>query len=184
MSIKIEKGKLKDTLIINPKVFFDTRGFFYESFNLRDFSKSTGLNINFVQDNHSHSKKGVLRGLHYQIKKPQAKLVSVLKGKIFDVCVDLRRNSPDFGKAMSIILSEENRTQLWIPEGFAHGFLTLEDETDFIYKTTQYRYEEYERVLKWNDPQSKIDWPSLQNSYKLTDRDDLGISLKNCEIYD
>ena len=184
MSFKIEKGLLRDVIIIRPKVFFDSRGFFYESFNLNDFRNNTGLNINFVQDNHSQSKKGVLRGLHYQIIKPQTKLVSVLKGKVYDVCVDLRKHSPDFGKSMAIILSDENKTQLLIPEGFAHGFLTLEDNTDFIYKTTEYRYQEYERVLKWNDPKLKINWPNLNTPYALNERDLLGVSLKKCDIFE
>ncbi|OOC44209.1 dTDP-4-dehydrorhamnose 3,5-epimerase [Thermosipho sp. 1074] len=144
--------------IIEPTVFGDTRGFFMESWNKKEFSE-IGLDIDFVQDNHSRSKKGVLRGLHFQVKYPQGKLVRVVRGIVFDVAVDLRKNSPTFGKWYGVILSEENKKMFYIPEGFAHGFLVLSDEADFLYKTTEYYYPEYDAGVIWNDPDINIKWP-------------------------
>ncbi len=157
--MKIIKTAIDDVLILEPKVFGDDRGFFMESFNLRDFTNAISRDVVFVQDNHSRSAKGVLRGMHYQIKNTQGKLVRVTDGAVFDVAVDLRRSSPTFGKWVGEILSGENKRQLWVPEGFAHGFLVLSDSADFLYKTTDYYAPEYECSLAWNDPDVGIEWP-------------------------
>ena len=143
---------LPEVLILEPKVFGDARGFFFESFNQRDFAQATGLDVQFVQDNHSRSAKGVLRGLHYQIQHPQGKLVRVTQGEVFDVAVDLRRSSPNFGRWVGVVLSGENHRQLWVPPGFAHGFVVTSDTAECLYKTTDYWYPEHERSLLWNDP--------------------------------
>src|SRR5664279_1088947 len=156
--MKVIKTAIPEVLIIEPKVFGDSRGFFYESFNQKAFQQATGLDINFVQDNHSHSAKGVLRGLHYQIQQPQGKLVRVVKGTVFDVAVDIRKSSPTFGLWVGAELSEENHRQMWIPAGFAHGFVVLTDSAEFLYKTTDYYAPEYERSIIWNDPDLAIDW--------------------------
>jgi dTDP-4-dehydrorhamnose 3,5-epimerase len=150
---------LPEVLLLQPKVFGDARGFFFESFNMRDFESATGLKREFRQDNHSRSVKGVLRGLHYQIQYPQGKLVRVTLGEVFDVAVDLRRRSPNFGKWVGVILSSENKLQMWVPEGFAHGFLVMSEYAEFLYKTTDYWYPQYERTIVWNDPAVGIDWP-------------------------
>ena len=150
---------LPEVLILQPQVFGDARGFFYESFNARDFAKVTGLEVEFVQDNHSMSSQGVLRGLHYQIQHAQGKLVRVTQGEVFDVAVDLRKNSPRFGQWVGCKLSAENASQLWIPPGFAHGFMVLSETAEFLYKTTDYWYPEFERSLLWSDPALGIDWP-------------------------
>jgi dTDP-4-dehydrorhamnose 3,5-epimerase len=152
-------------LIIEPRVFGDERGFFFESFNQKMWEEKTGLKTTFVQNNHSRSGKNVLRGLHYQIRQPQGKLVRVIAGEVFDVAVDIRTNSPTFGKWVGVILSAENKTQLWIPEGFAHGFMVLSDVADFLYKTTDYWYPEFERTIIWNDPDLAIDWPIKENNF-------------------
>ena len=170
MPYNVTKTDLPEVLILQPKVFFDNRGFFFESFNQRDFIKATGLNVDFVQDNHSKSSKGVLRGLHYQINNPQAKLVRVVKGAVFDVAVDLRRSSPNFGKWAGFELSSDNRCQLWIPPGFAHGFLTISTEAEVLYKTDEYWHSEHERSLLWCDPSIAIQWPVL-DQYILTTKD-------------
>ena len=151
--------QLDGVLLLEPQVFGDDRGFFFESFNQRDFAQTTGLDVQFVQDNHSKSSKGVLRGLHYQIQHPQGKLVRVTSGEVFDVAVDLRKTSPTFGKSYSTILSADNKRQLWIPPGFAHGFLVTSDSAEFLYKTTDYWYPEFERSLLWSDPALAIEWP-------------------------
>ena len=151
--------QLDGVLLLEPQVFGDDRGFFFESFNQRDFAQTTGLDVQFVQDNHSKSSKGVLRGLHYQIQHPQGKLVRVTSGEVFDVAVDLRKTSPTFGKSYSTILSADNKRQLWIPPGFAHGFLVTSDSAEFLYKTTDYWYPEFERSLLWSDPALGIEWP-------------------------
>jgi dTDP-4-dehydrorhamnose 3,5-epimerase len=156
---KVTRTAIPDVLILEPEVRADERGFFFESFNARDFEKATGSNRVFVQDNHSRSRKGVLRGLHYQNPKPQGKLVRVTHGEVFDVAVDLRRNSPTFGKSTVTMLSGDNRRQVWIPEGFAHGFFVLSDVAEFLYKTTEFYYPEYEHALLWNDPAVGIEWP-------------------------
>ena len=150
---------IPDVLILEPKVFGDDRGFFFESFNARAFEQATGLKCEFVQDNHSKSAKNVLRGLHYQIQNPQGKLVRVVQGEVFDVAVDLRKSSKTFGQWVGHILSAENKKQLWVPEGFAHGFLVLSQTAEFLYKTTDYYSPEHERSLLWNDPALGIDWP-------------------------
>jgi dTDP-4-dehydrorhamnose 3,5-epimerase len=156
--LKVTPTAIPDVLIIEPKVFGDARGFFFESFNQKTFNEATGLNVNFVQDNHSRSAKGVLRGLHYQIQQPQGKLVRVVRGSVFDVAVDIRKGSPTFGKWEGIELTEENNKQFWVPAGFAHGFVVLSDSADFLYKTTDYYAPEFERCISWDDPSIGIDW--------------------------
>jgi dTDP-4-dehydrorhamnose 3,5-epimerase len=170
-------------LIIEPKVFGDSRGFFYESFNRRMFREITGVDADFVQDNHSRSARGVLRGLHYQIKQPQGKLVRVTRGKVFDVAVDLRRASSTFGKWVGIELSEENNRQLWIPPGFGHGFVVLSDSADFLYKTTEYWAPEHERCIIWNDPDLGIDWPLEGITPQLSAKDQQGKRLAEAETF-
>lgn len=150
---------ISDVLVLEPKVFGDARGFFFESFNARDFAQATGLNVDFVQDNHSKSAKGVLRGLHYQIEHAQGKLVRVVQGEVFDVAVDLRQSSPTFGQWVGEHLSADNKRQMWVPPGFAHGFLVLSESAEFLYKTTDYWYPEHERSLLWSDPSIGIQWP-------------------------
>jgi len=159
MPYTVTPTSIPDVLILEPKVFGDQRGFFFESFNARDFAQATGLNVTFVQDNHSKSAKGVLRGLHYQIQHAQGKLVRVIQGEVFDVAVDLRRTSPTFGRCVGEFLSAENKKQLWIPPGFAHGFLVTSESAEFLYKTTDYWYPEHERSLLWSDPSLGIAWP-------------------------
>jgi dTDP-4-dehydrorhamnose 3,5-epimerase len=156
----ITSTTIPDVLLIEPKVFGDDRGFFFESFNLKAFKEATGLDVEFVQDNHSKSARGVLRGLHYQLPpKSQGKLVRVVQGEVFDVAVDIRKSSPTFGRWVGDILTAENKKQLWIPQGFAHGFVTLSDTAEFLYKTTDYYAPEYERCIRWNDPTLGIAWP-------------------------
>jgi dTDP-4-dehydrorhamnose 3,5-epimerase len=156
--IKVSATALPEVKLIEPKVFGDARGFFYESWNARDFA-AAGIDAGFVQDNHSRSGKGVLRGLHYQLKLPQGKLVRVIEGSVFDVAVDIRRSSPNFGKWAGVELSAENRRTLWVPPGFAHGFLVLSDSCEFLYKATDYYAPEFERAILWNDPALGIAWP-------------------------
>ncbi|MCF8162581.1 MAG: dTDP-4-dehydrorhamnose 3,5-epimerase [Sulfuritalea sp.] len=169
-------------VIIEPKVFGDDRGFFYESYNQQRFEELTGSAPVFVQDNHSRSARGVLRGLHYQIQQTQGKLVRVTSGEVFDVCVDLRRSSPTFGKSVSVILSAENHRQFWVPPGFAHGFLVTSDSAEFLYKTTDYYAPQYERSLLWNDPSLGIEWP-LQQEPLLSVKDKAGIPLASAEVF-
>jgi dTDP-4-dehydrorhamnose 3,5-epimerase len=176
------KTAIPDVIIIEPKVFGDTRGFFYESFNQRQFQELTGLAPVFVQDNHSRSARGVLRGLHYQLQQTQGKLVRVTSGEVFDVCVDLRRSSPTFGKSVSVILSAENYRQLWVPPGFAHGFLVTSDNAEFLYKTTDYYAPQFERSLLWNDPVLGIEWP-LQQEPLLSVKDKAGIPLATADVF-
>ena len=152
---------ISDVVLIEPKVFGDARGFFFESFNQRAFNEVTGTNCQFVQDNHSRSSKGVLRGLHYQIQQPQGKLVRVVQGSVFDVAVDIRRSSTTFGQWVGAELSAVNHRQLWVPPGFAHGFLVLSESADFLYKTTDYYAPQHERCIAWNDPQIGIEWPAM-----------------------
>jgi len=161
MPYTVTQTKLPEVLILEPKVFGDDRGFFYESFNQRDFEEATKLNVNFVQDNHSKSSKGVLRGLHYQIQHPQGKLVRVTHGAVFDVAVDMRQSSKNFGKWVGIELTADNKRQVWIPPGFAHGFIVISDTAEFLYKTTDYWYPEHERSLLWCDPAIDIKWPEI-----------------------
>lgn len=157
--MNIIKTGIPDVLIIEPKVFGDERGFFFESFNQRQFEQAVGKPVNFVQDNHSRSARGVLRGLHYQVAQPQGKLVRCTQGEVFDVAVDIRPNSPTFGPWEGMFLSAENKRQVWIPEGFAHGFMVLSDVAEFLYKTTDYYAPEHERCIRWDDPTLAIDWP-------------------------
>lgn len=174
---------IPDLLIIEPKVFGDSRGFFFESFNKRMFREITGIDAEFVQDNHSRSARGVLRGLHYQIKQPQGKLVRVVRGKVFDVAVDLRRASPTFGKWFGLELSEDNHRQLWIPPGFGHGFVVLSDSADFLYKTTDYWAPEHERCIIWNDPELGIAWPLDGISPQLSAKDQQGKCFGDAETF-
>jgi dTDP-4-dehydrorhamnose 3,5-epimerase len=180
--MQVEKTAILDVLLITPKVFGDARGFFYESYNHQTFLKETGLELNFVQDNHSRSQKNVLRGLHYQIGKPQGKLVRALAGAIQDVAVDLRKSSPTFGKSVSYILSAENCQQLWIPAGFAHGFLVLSDIAEVAYKTTDYYAPSEERCLLWDDPDVAIAW-QLDESPILSPKDAIGKKLTEVELF-
>ena len=182
MPYQVTQTALPEVLILEPKVFGDDRGFFFESFNQRDFQQATGLDVQFVQDNHSKSSQGVLRGLHYQIQHPQGKLVRVTQGKVFDVAVDLRRSSPHFGKWVGVELSANNKRQLWIPPGFAHGFLVTSDSAEFLYKTTDYWYPEHERSLLWNDPSVGIDWP-ISKAPKLAAKDAAGKTLKEADFF-
>ena len=169
--------------MIEPKVFGDERGFFFESFNQAKFEAAIGRQVNFVQDNHSKSAKHVLRGLHYQINQPQGKLVRVVQGEVFDVAVDLRKSSPTFGQWVGEILSADNKKQLWVPEGFAHGFVVLTDTAEFLYKTTDYWAPAFERSIIWNDPEIGIDWPgSLQPT--LSDKDQLAKRFSAAEIFE
>ncbi|GGU50081.1 dTDP-4-dehydrorhamnose 3,5-epimerase [Pseudomonas laurentiana] len=174
--------ELPDVLILEPKVFGDARGFFYESFNARTFEALTGVTTTFVQDNHSRSQRGVLRGLHYQLENPQGKLVRVVQGEILDVCVDVRRSSPTFGRWVSVHLSAENQRQLWIPQGFAHGFVVLSDSAEFLYKTTDYYNPAAERCIRWDDPELAIDW-QLQQAPLLSAKDQVGKTLKEAQVF-
>ena len=182
MSYKIYKTNFNEVHVIEPNIFNDSRGFFYESYNKNKLLESLNLKLEFVQDNHSRSKKNTLRGLHYQIKKPQGKLVRVTHGKVFDVIVDIRKSSPDFGNWIGIELSEENKKQVWIPEGFAHGFLVLSETADFLYKTTEYWYPELERCINWCDEDLNIKWP-IKNP-KLSKKDEIGMSLKAADVFE
>lgn len=173
---------IPDVLLLAPQVFADARGFFLESFNSRDFQEVTGLNVTFVQDNHSKSAHGVLRGLHYQIQHAQGKLVRVVAGEVFDVVVDLRQSSPTFGQWVGGTLSAENFKQLWIPPGFAHGFVILSETAEFLYKTTDYWYPEHERSLLWNDPDIGIDWP-IDFEPQLAAKDAAGVSFLQAEKF-
>lgn len=182
MAYTLTKANLPEVLILEPKVFGDDRGFFFESFNQRDFRKATGLDVNFVQDNHSKSTIGVLRGLHYQIQQPQGKLVRVTQGAVFDVAVDLRRSSLNFGKWVGVELSADNKRQLWIPPGFAHGFVVTSESAEFLYKTTDYWYPEHERSLLWCDPAVGIRWP-VEGEPKLAAKDAVGKRLAEVDAF-
>lgn len=173
---------LPGVLIIEPKVFGDERGFFYESFNAKAFEEATGLNTQFVQDNHSRSQKGVLRGLHYQLENTQGKLVRVTAGEVLDVAVDIRRSSPHFGKWVAVRLSADNHRQLWVPEGFAHGFVVLSDFAEFLYKTTDYYTPSAERSIRWDDPDLAIDW-QLDEAPKLSAKDQAAAFFKDAEVF-
>lgn len=181
-AMKVIATEIPDVLILEPRLFEDERGFFYESFNERKFRDETGIKAQFVQDNHSCSLQHVLRGLHYQIQQAQGKLVRAAVGSVFDVAVDLRRNSPTFGRWVGCTLSAENKRQLWIPQGFAHGFLVLSPVAEFLYKTTDYYAPQYERTLLWDDPEIGIDWP-LTASPILSPKDAAGKTLKTAELF-
>jgi dTDP-4-dehydrorhamnose 3,5-epimerase len=180
--MKVICCNIPDVLIIEPKVFGDERGFFFESFNQKRFEELTGVKSHFVQDNHSRSAQHVLRGLHYQIRQPQGKLVRVTAGEVFDVCVDLRKQSETFGHSVAVMLSAQNHRQLWIPPGFAHGFLVVSSHAEFLYKTTDYYAPEYERSLLWNDPALGIDWP-LTAEPLLSAKDKIGLPLAQAEVF-
>ena len=180
--MKVERLAIPDIVMIEPKLFGDDRGFFFESFNHKRFEEVISRRVSFVQDNHSRSVRGVLRGLHYQIKEPQGKLVRVIAGEVFDVVVDLRKGSQTFGRWVGDILSEANKKQLWIPEGFAHGFVVLSESADFLYKTTAYYAAQYERCLAWNDPTLKIDW-QIQETPIVSAKDAQGLSLQEAEVF-
>ena len=182
MPYTVTPTAIADVLVLEPRVFGDARGFFFESFNARDFAQATGLNVDFVQDNHSQSARGVLRGLHYQIAHAQGKLVRVVEGEVFDVAVDLRRSSATFGRWVGERLSAENKRQMWIPPGFAHGFLVLSERAQFLYKTTDYWYPEHERSLLWNDPAIGIDWPTGTQPL-LAAKDAAAAPLRDAEVF-
>jgi dTDP-4-dehydrorhamnose 3,5-epimerase len=183
MPFTVTPTDIPDVLVLAPKVFGDARGFFYESFNARDFAQGTGIDAQFVQDNHSKSAKGVLRGLHYQIQHAQGKLVRVVQGSVFDVAVDLRKSSPTFGRWVGMELSAENCLQMWVPPGFAHGFVVLSESAEFLYKTTDYWYPEHERSLLWNDPAIGIEWP-IDDAPQLAAKDQVGKLLAQAELFD
>ena len=185
--MNVTRTAIPDVLVMEPKVFGDARGFFFESFNERAFREATGLDAHFVQDNHSRSAKGVLRGLHYQLQQPQGKLVRVVRGAVFDVAVDIRRSSPTFGKWVGTELSEENHRQLWVPPGFAHGFLVLSEFADFLYKTTDYYAPQHERCISWNDARLGIGWPLAQAGIAqpvLSVKDQAGAALDAADLFD
>ena len=173
---------LPSTAVLEPQVFGDERGFFFESFNARRFEQLTGSRASFVQDNHSRSEKHVLRGLHYQIRQPQGKLVRVIAGEVFDVAVDIRRSSPTFGRWSGVCLSAENKRHLWVPPGYAHGFLVLSESAEFLYKTTDYWAPEHERCIRWDDPQLAIAWP-LQGFPRLSAKDAKGAPFETAEVF-
>jgi len=180
--VKVIATELPEVLILEPRVFGDERGFFYESFNARAFEEATGLQRQFVQDNHSRSQRGVLRGLHYQLQQAQGKLVRVTAGEVFDVAVDIRRGSPTFGRWVGVRLSAENKRQMWLPEGFAHGFLVLSEFAEFLYKTTDYYAPAHERCIRWDDPELAIDWP-LAGAPRLSAKDQAGLTLSAAEVF-
>lgn len=176
--MEVTKTAIDGVLLLAPKVFGDSRGFFLESFNARVFAQATGLNIDFVQDNHSRSARHVLRGMHFQLNRPQGKLVRVVRGEVFDVAVDIRRDSPTYGRWVGEHLSEANQRQLWVPPGLAHGFLVLSESADFLYKTTDYYDPASERCLAWNDPRVSIDWPLDGHTPALSGKDQAGLALE------
>ncbi|MCJ8170330.1 dTDP-4-dehydrorhamnose 3,5-epimerase [Atopomonas sediminilitoris] len=182
--MKVISTRLPEVLILEPKVFGDSRGFFLESFNANTFAQVTGLSgVQFVQDNHSRSQRGVLRGLHYQLQQAQGKLVRVTAGRVYDVAVDIRRSSPRFGQWVGVELSDDNQRQMWVPAGFAHGFVVLSASADFLYKTTDYYAPEHERAIRWNDPSLAIDWPLDGIEPQLSGKDQAAMSLQDAEVY-
>ena len=180
--MKATRLAIPEVVLIEPQVFGDARGFFFESFNQKTFNEATGTNPPFVQDNHSRSSQGVLRGLHYQIQQPQGKLVRVARGKVWDVAVDIRKSSLTFGQWVGAELSEDNQHQLWVPPGFAHGFVVLSESADFLYKTTDYYAPEHERCIAWNDPQLAIRWP-YEGEPRLSAKDAQGLALAVAEVF-
>ena len=183
MAIQVTATALPEVKIIEPKVFGDARGYFFESFNAREFEAQVAPGVNFVQDNHSRSARGVLRGLHYQIEHAQGKLVRVVEGEVFDVAVDIRRSSPNFGKWVGVRLSADDHRQLWVPPGFAHGFVVLSESAQFLYKTTDYWYPEFERSIAWNDPEIGIEWP-IDFEPVLAAKDAAGVALNDAQVYE
>ncbi|SCK31590.1 dTDP-4-dehydrorhamnose 3,5-epimerase [Variovorax sp. HW608] len=182
--MKVTPTSIPEVLIIEPKVFGDARGFFFESFNQRTFDEAIGRHVEFVQDNHSRSVRGVLRGLHYQIQQPQGKLVRVVRGAAFDVAVDIRKSSPTFGQWVGVELTEDNHKQLWVPVGFAHGFLVLSESADFLYKTTDYYAPAHERCIVWNDPSIGITWPDIGLPPQLSVKDRDGATFSRASLFD
>jgi dTDP-4-dehydrorhamnose 3,5-epimerase len=184
--VKVTPTRLPEVLVIEPQVFSDERGFFMESYNEAAFAQATGVTARFVQDNHSRSMHAVLRGLHYQIRQPQGKLVRVTAGRVFDVAVDMRRSSPRFGRWAGVELGEDNRRQLWIPPGFAHGFLVLSESADFLYKTTDYYAPQFECTLAWNDPEVGVQWPlaALQRAPSLSAKDASAATWHQAQFFD
>lgn len=181
--MKVISTSIPDVLVLEPKVFGDTRGFFFESYNRRAFAEATGLDPDFVQDNHSRSARGVLRGLHYQIRQPQGKLVRVVAGEVFDVAVDLRKYSPTFGRWVGEYLSAENKRMMWVPAGFAHGFVVTSDYAEFLYKTTDYYAPEHERCVRWDDPTLAIQWP-MASPPQLSAKDMQGLAFEAAEVFE
>lgn len=181
--MKVTPTAIPDVLMLEPKVFGDTRGFFMESFNQKAFDEAIGKHVDFVQDNHSRSTKGVLRGLHYQVRQPQGKLVRCVRGAVFDVAVDIRKSSPTFGNWVGVELTEENRRQLWVPVGFAHGFLVLTDTAEFLYKTSDYYAPEHERCIAWNDVTLKIKWPDIAAAPQLSKKDAEGLAFESASHF-
>lgn len=181
--MKVISTAIPDVLVIEPKVFGDARGFFFESFNGKAFDDAVGRHVEFVQDNHSRSSKGVLRGLHYQIEQPQGKLVRVVRGAVFDVAVDIRKSSPTFGQWVGVELSEDNHKQLWVPVGFAHAFLVLSETADFLYKTTDFYAPAHERCIVWNDPTLAIAWPDIAMAPLLSAKDAAGATLTDASVF-
>jgi dTDP-4-dehydrorhamnose 3,5-epimerase len=183
--VNVISTSISEVLIIEPKVFGDSRGFFFESFNQKNFSQATGLDVNFVQDNHSRSIRGVLRGLHYQVRHPQGKLVRVVRGEVFDVAVDIRRSSPTFGRWVGVELTEGNNRQLWVPPGFAHGFYVLSSSADFLYKTTEYYFPDLDRSVLWNDLALAVSWPIQADVAPIISAKDKNApKLMDAELFD
>ena len=181
--MRVTPSAIPEVLLLEPKVFGDQRGFFFESYNRCAFAQATGIDVEFVQDNHSRSLKNVLRGLHYQLRQPQGKLVRVVAGEVFDVAVDIRRASPTFGKWFGALLSAGNKRQMWVPEGFAHGFLVLSENAEFLYKTTDYWAAEHERCIAWDDPDLAIAWPLDGAAPLLSDKDRQGVAFASAECF-
>jgi len=181
--VQVQPLAIPEVLLLTPRVFGDERGFFFESFNARAFREATGLSLDFVQDNHSRSVRHVLRGLHYQVEQAQGKLVRVVQGEVFDVAVDIRRSSLTFGQWVGARLSAENKQQLWVPPGFAHGFVTLSESAEFLYKTTDYYAPAHERCIAWNDPEIAVDWPLEGNTPQVSAKDAQGLSLASAELF-
>ncbi|MEJ8811727.1 dTDP-4-dehydrorhamnose 3,5-epimerase [Variovorax ureilyticus] len=181
--MKVTPTEIPEVLVLEPRVFRDARGFFFESFNQKAFDEAVGRHVDFVQDNHSRSTKGVLRGLHYQVQQPQGKLVRVVRGAVFDVAVDIRKSSPTFGRWVGVELSEENQKQLWVPAEFAHGFLVLTENADFLYKATNYYAPAHERSLLWCDETIGIEWPDVGRTIVLADKDRRGVPLSEAEVF-
>lgn len=182
MAYSVTKTNIPEVLMLEPKVFGDSRGFFFESFNQQEFNEVTGLNVNFVQDNHSRSAHDVLRGLHYQLQQPQGKLVRVVRGAVFDVAVDIRQSPPTFGHWSGVELTEDNHKQFWVPPGFAHGFVVLSETAEFLYKTTDYYAPAHERCIAWNDPAIGISWPQGLTP-QLSAKDQAGLKLRRAEVF-
>jgi dTDP-4-dehydrorhamnose 3,5-epimerase len=182
--MEVRRTRIPEVVVIEPRVFGDSRGFFFESFNRRQLEAALGRTLDFVQDNHSLSARGVLRGLHYQLPKPQGKLVRVVRGEVFDVAVDLRRGSPTLGRWTAELLSAANKRQVWIPEGFAHGFLVVSDEAELLYKTTEYWHPEHERGVRWDDPDLGIAWPALGVAPAVSPKDAAGTAFRDAPLFD